>query len=154
METPCPEAKAPRERFGPSDSMGKGHIWLLVTSESALPMLPSCFNLLANFSQVGQQGGEAAKIYSSCRSFALPKTLEVLQRNRMRVFPWWSEVSAYADSPHLESTPRHYSSANQVSVALLSKELTTLLELLWVISLQKIMVKDKWLSLSCLMGLC
>lgn len=114
--------------------MGKGHIWLSVTSESALSMFLGCFNLLANLSQVGQQEG-VPKISSSCRSFALPKTSEMLQRKRTRVFPWWSEVSARADSPHLKSTPRHDSSANQVSVVLLSKELTALLELLWVISL-------------------
>lgn len=129
--------------------MGKGHIWLLVTSESALSMFLSCFNPLANLSRVGQQGGKLPKISSSHRSFALPKTSEVLQRKRMRVCPWWSGVSAYADSPHLESTPIHDSTANHASVVLLSRELTTLPELLWVISLQKAMVKDKWLSLCC-----
>ena len=115
--------------------MGKGHIWLLVTSESALSMFLSFFNLLANLSQVGQQGGDVPKISCSRRSLALPKTSEMLQRKRTRVFPWWSEVSAYADSPHLKSTPTHNSSANQVSVVLLSKELPALLELLWVIAL-------------------
>lgn len=114
--------------------MGKGHIWLSATSESALSMLLSCFNLQANLSQVGQQGG-APKISSSFRSFILAKTSEMLQRKKTRVFPQWSELSVYADSPHLESIPRHYSSANQVPVDLLSKELTALLELLRIISL-------------------
>lgn len=133
-ETSAPQANAPKERFGPSDSMGNGHIWLLVTSESVLSMFLSCFNLPANLRQVGQQG-EVPKISSSCWSFALPKTSEMFQRKRTRIFPHWPEVSAYTDSPHLKSTPRHNSSANQVSVVLLSKELTALLELLWVISL-------------------
>jgi len=78
----------------------------------------------------------------------------MLQRKRTRVFPWWSVVSAYADSPHLKSTPRHHSPANQVSVVLLSKELIAFLELLWVISLYKTMAEGKLLSFSCLMGLC
>lgn len=115
--------------------MDKGHIWLSVTSESPLSMFLSCFNLLANLSQVGQQGGEVPRISSSHTSFGLPETSEKHQRKRTGVFPWWSEVSAYADSPHLKSTPRHNSSANQVSVVLLSKELPAFLELLWVIAL-------------------
>jgi len=44
----------PKERFGSSDSTGKDHVWLSVTSESALSMFLSCLNPLDNFSQVGQ----------------------------------------------------------------------------------------------------
>lgn len=116
-------AKSPEERFGPPDSTGKGHIWLLVTSESSL-----FSTLLTHWPRKRR----SAEDFQFPQAFCSSKDIRDAPEEEPRVLTWCSQVSARADSPHLKS-PKHDSTAKQVSVVLLPKELATLVELLWAV---------------------
>lgn len=98
--------KAPKERFGPPNSMGKGHTWLLATSEIA-----PFSTLLTHWPRKRR----SAQDFQFPQDFCSSKAIRDAPEERPRVLTWCFQVSARAGSPHLKS-PMHDSTANRVSV--------------------------------------